>query len=80
MDAQHSPHEKVTLGAMVTIVEDANPPEVYHIVGAAEADPTQGKISDESPLGKALLGRHEGDSVQVSAPAGLLTFHIAAIR
>ncbi len=80
MDAQHSPYEKVTLGAMVTIVEDANPPEVYRIVGAAEADPAQGKISYDSPLGKALLGRHEGDAVQVKAPAGLLTFHIAAIR
>ena len=80
MDAQHSPHEKVTLGARVTIVEDANPPEVHHIVDAAEADPAQGKISDASPLGKALLGRHEGDSVQVRAPAGLLTFHIAAIK
>ena len=50
------------------------------MVGAAEADPTQGKISNESPLGKALMGRRVGDSVQVSAPAGLLTFRIAAIK
>ena len=80
MDTHHSSHEKVALGTKVTIVEDANPPEVYHIVNAAEADPAHGKISDESPLGKALLGRHEGDSVQVKAPDGLLTFHIAAIK
>jgi transcription elongation factor GreA len=65
---------------MVTIVEGENPPEEYHVVGAAEADPTQGKISNESPLGKALMGRRVGDSVQVSAPAGLLTFRVSAIK
>ena len=80
MSEQQLSHEEVTFGARVTIVEDANPPEVYHIVDAAEADPAQGKISSESPLGKALLGRHAGDSVQVNAPAGLLTYHIAAIK
>src|SRR5574337_771741 len=42
-----------------------------NVVGAAEADPTQGKISNESPLGRALIGRRVGDSVQVNAPAGL---------
>jgi transcription elongation factor GreA len=61
-------------------VEGDNPPEVYHLVGAAEADPTKGKISNESPLGKALIGRHVGDTVQVNAPAGQLTFRIAAIK
>ena len=54
--------------------------QVIAAFNAAEADPTQGKISNESPLGKALLGRRVGDSVQVSAPAGLLTFRIAAIK
>ena len=80
IDDQSAARDEVTLGAMVTIVEGSNPPEDYHIVGAAEADPTQGKISNESPLGKALLGRRVGDSVQVNAPAGLLTFRIAAIK
>ncbi len=80
IDDKQAHHEEVTLGATVTIVEGSNPPEEYHVVGAAEADPTQGKISNESPLGKALLGRRVGDSVQVSAPAGLLTFRISAIR
>jgi transcription elongation factor GreA len=73
-------HDAVTLGAIVTIVEGDNPPEEYHVVGAAEADPTQGKISNESPLGKALMGRCVGDSVQVNAPAGLLTFRVVAIK
>ncbi len=80
IDEQTTQHEEVTLGAIVTIVEDDNPPEEYHVVGAAEADPTQGKISNESPLGKALMGRRVGDSVQVTAPAGLLTFRVAAIK
>ena len=72
--------DEVALGAKITIIEDGNPPELYHLVGAAEADPTKGKISNESPLGKALLGRRMGDAVQVHAPAGLLTFHIMAVE
>ena len=73
-------NDEVALGAKITIVEGGNPPELYHLVGAAEADPTKGKISNESPLGKALMGRRVGDMVQVHAPAGLLTFRIAAIE
>jgi transcription elongation factor GreA len=80
IDGESVHHDAVTLGAIVTIVEGDNPPEEYHIVGAAEADPTQGKISNESPLGKALMGRCVGDSVQVNAPAGLLTFRVVAIK
>ena len=80
IDGESVHHDAVTLGAIVTIVEGDNPPEEYHVVGAAEADPTQGKISNESPLGKALMGRCVGDSVQVNAPAGLLTFRVVAIK
>ncbi len=80
IDDQSARHDEVTLGAVVTIVEGNNPPEEYHVVGAAEADPTHGKISNESPLGRALIGRRVGDSVQVNAPVGLLTFRIAAIK
>jgi transcription elongation factor GreA len=72
--------DEVTLGCKVTIVEGTGAPEVYHLVGAAEADPTKGKISNESPLGKALMGRRVGDTVQVNAPAGLLTFRIVSTR
>lgn len=80
IDDQAVTNDEVALGAKITIVEGGNPPELYHLVGAAEADPTKGKISNESPLGKALLGRRVGDMVQVHAPAGLLTFRIAAIE
>jgi transcription elongation factor GreA len=72
--------DEVLLGCKVTIVEGTGAPEVYHLVGAAEADPTKGKISNESPLGKALMGRRVGDTVQVNAPAGLLTFRIVSTR
>ena len=80
IDESADSNEAVSLGAKVTIVEGNGAPEVYHLVGAAEADPTQGKISNESPLSKALMGRRVGDTVQVTAPAGLLTFRIVAIE
>ena len=72
--------EEVSLGSTVTVVEGDSPQEKYHLVGAAEADPTKGRISNESPLGRALIGRRAGDTVQVSAPAGLLTFRILKIE
>lgn len=72
--------DEVLLGCKVTIVEGTGTPEVYHLVGVVEADPTKGKISNESPLGKALMGRRVGDTVQVNAPAGLLTFRIVSTR
>jgi len=73
-------HGVVAVGSRVTVKENGgNRPEIYELVGAAEADPKQGRISNESPLGKALLGRKVGDEVKVNAPAGTLSFRIAAI-
>jgi len=48
-------------------------------VGAAEANPKDGRISNESPLGRALLGRKVGDDVKVNAPSGTLSFRVVAI-
>jgi len=62
--------DSVQVGSTVTIQEEGNEAEVYTIVGAAEADPAAGRISNESPLGKALLGHKVGDKTQVDAPAG----------
>jgi transcription elongation factor GreA len=75
------PEGVVSLGCQVTIRESGNggKPEVYQLVGAAEANPKQGRISNESPLGRALLGRRVGDEVKVNAPAGTLSFRIVAI-
>jgi transcription elongation factor GreA len=60
----------VEIGNKVTIQEEAMDPEVFTIVGAAESDPRKGKISNESPLGKAVLNHRAGDIVQVDAPEG----------
>src|SRR5512146_2503863 len=62
--------EMVQIGTTVTIQEDGLDPEIYTIVGAAEANPASGRISNESPLGKALLNHKVGERVQVDAPAG----------
>ena len=61
-----------------TIQEGKSSPEVYTIVGAAEANPRAGRISNESPLGRALLNRVEGDTVHVDAPAG--AFEVKVIK
>ncbi|TFG70238.1 MAG: transcription elongation factor GreA [Anaerolineales bacterium] len=67
----------VSLGSHVTVVEVGfDDTETYHIVGATEADPSKGKISHESPLGKALLGKKKDDSVSILAPAGKMEFKI----
>jgi transcription elongation factor GreA len=72
--------DMVRVGATVTIVEDGTDnEETYIIVGAAEANPTEGKISNESPIGSALLGRKKGEKVRVNTPAGEITFKIKKI-
>ncbi len=74
------PEGIVGLGSRVTVREGNSKPEMYLLVGAAEANPKEGRISNESPLGKALLGRRVGDDVKVSAPAGTLSFRVVAIE
>jgi transcription elongation factor GreA len=72
--------DMVVLGSKVTVQEEgSSTKEVYHLVGSAEADPSAGKISSESPLGKALLGAKKGDKVTVQAPAGEIVFVIKSI-
>jgi len=70
---------KVSLGCTVTIVEDGEPEEVYKIVGRAEADPSGGQISNESPIGKALMGHSVGDEVKVSSPGGKIVLRVVSI-
>ena len=71
--------EEVSIGATVTIVEGDNSPEKYTLVGPAEADPIRGRISHESPLGKALLGKRIGESTTAHTPAGDLSYKIIDI-
>jgi transcription elongation factor GreA len=71
----------VRLGSKVTIKEvGGGKPESYQLVGAAEANPKDGRISNESPLGKALLGRKIGDEVKVNAPSGTIPFRVVAVE
>jgi transcription elongation factor GreA len=77
-DAEHS--DKVRLGSRVTVVENgSNEPEVYHIVGSAEADPFNGCVSNESPIGRALLGQKAGAVVSYPAPDGEVRLTIISI-
>lgn len=78
---ENGPTDEVALGSRVTIVEDGmDESEVFHIVGPAEADPANGKVSNESPLGRALMGRRVEDAVSVEAPGGEIVFRITAIQ
>lgn len=72
--------EMVSVGVTVTVQEDDMEPDVYHIVGAKEADPRQGKISNESPIGKALMEHRVGDVVQAQTPGGMLRLKILKIE
>jgi transcription elongation factor GreA len=70
----------VTIGSRVTVTEEGSEfPEVYQVVGSAEASPKNGKISNESPLGRALLGKQIGDKAVVEAPDGNIVFEILAV-
>ena len=72
--------QEVSIGSTVTISEDNSDEEQYTLVGSAEADPTMGRISHESPIGQAIIGKSIGDSVQVSTPGGNITFEIIRIE
>jgi transcription elongation factor GreA len=77
----NGPHDSVRVGDWVTVVEDGyDEEERYHLVGAAEADPAAGRISNESPLGKVLLGTKVGETVRVNAPNGILHFRVVSIE
>lgn len=70
----------VQVAAHVTIQEGDNEPELYVIVGPAEANPRSGRISHESPLGRALLDHRAGDVVKVDAPGGSFTVTILKVE
>ena len=70
----------VEIGATVTIKEGKKKTETFTIVGAAEANPKDGLISNESPLGSALLSKQVGDAVEVEAPDGVIRFKVVKIK
>jgi transcription elongation factor GreA len=69
----------IQVGSRVTVKEENYDPEEYVIVGAAEADPRLGRISNESPLGKALLNHKAGDKVKVEAPGGAFIIEVVSV-
>ena len=71
----------VSVGSKVKLRDVAAKETIeYHIVGSAEADPAQNKLSNESPVGKAIIGHKKGETVEVSAPRGTLKFKILEIK
>src|SRR5512143_1872189 len=72
--------DEVGIGSHVTIQEGDGPEETYHVVGAQEADPRNGRISNESPIGQAIMGHKVGDVVEAQTPGGKLRFKILKIE
>ena len=74
------PKDSVTLGSVVDVIDlEDNMEETFEVVGSQEANPREGRISDDSPLGKGLHGHRAGDVVTIEAPAGMLQFKIVSV-
>jgi transcription elongation factor GreA len=81
LDASEVSSDTVSIGTRVQLEDvDAGETIEYHIVGSAEADPAGNKLSNESPVGKAIIGRKKGETVEVAAPRGSLKFKILDIQ
>ena len=70
----------VSVGSTVTVQEENYDPETYYVVGAKEADPRKGKISNESPIGRALIDHKVGEVVEAETPGGKVKFKILKIE
>ncbi len=74
------PSDKVEVGSAVTVVDPKGKTQTYHIVGSTEADPSQGMISNESPVGSALLGHKVGDEAEITTPAGTIKLSLVKVE
>ncbi len=79
IESEEAPTGRVGLGSQVTVSSQNGGKEHYTVVGSVEADPTGGKISNESPVGSALLGKKVGDKVEIEVPAGVIKLVIVDI-
>jgi transcription elongation factor GreA len=70
---------KVRLGSSVKLESADGKTKDFHVVGTVEADPLNGKISDESPIGSALMGKKVGDEVEIKTPADITAFRVVSI-
>lgn len=78
---QDAPKDTVTLGSIVTVRDlEENEEESYEIVGSQEANPREGRISDDSPVGRALRGHKAGETIVISAPAGDFKLEIVSVE
>jgi len=80
VDVTDIPTDTIQVGSRVTVQEEDFPPETFFLVGAKEADPRKGKISNESPIGRVLMGGHVGDEVTASTPGGEIKLKILKIE
>jgi transcription elongation factor GreA len=80
VEATSTPKDVVAVGVRVTVQEDGSDPEVFHMVGAQEADPRVGKISHESPIGRALMDHRVGETVEAETPGGKIKLKILKIE
>ncbi len=80
-DKKEVKHKEVEIGCTVVLqnLTDGDEPERYTIVGSTEADPLEQKISNESPIGKAVLGKKRGDKVEIHAPSGVLEYEVMQV-
>lgn len=81
VDESEVPHDVVNIGSIVKVKDYDFDEEIdFYIVGSAEVDPYNNKISDESPVGHALMGKKAGDIVEVNTPGGICKYEILDIR
>ena len=81
IDTREVSADVVSVGTLVRLRDlEAGKTIEYHIVGSAEANPAENKLSNESPVGRAIMGRKKGETVEVVAPRGALKFKIMAIK
>jgi transcription elongation factor GreA len=81
LDMSDVSSDEVGIGTIVKLKDlDANETIEYHIVGSAEANPAENKLSNESPVGKAIMGHKKGETVEVAAPRGSLKYKIVDIQ
>ncbi|HEU0021070.1 MAG TPA: transcription elongation factor GreA, partial [Dehalococcoidia bacterium] len=80
IEAGHTQGDTVQLGSQVQVTDQDGKTFTYTIIGSTEADPSQGKISNVSPIGQGLLGRKKGEIIEVSVPAGKIKLEIVSIK
>ena len=73
-------NEQVNIGSTVVVIAEGEAPQTYKLVGIKEADPRNGKISNESPIGSSLMGKRVGDIATAETPGGDLVMEIQEIR